>query len=65
MPSPPGRRRLESHWPTATPSQIAYLVDWVVAQMRWQFTVDDAERQALTAAMAGCPNAPVKVTFAR
>jgi hypothetical protein len=33
--------------------------------MRWQLSVDDVERQALTDGMANCPNEPVKVTLAR
>jgi hypothetical protein len=42
-----------------------YLADWVAVKMRWQLTVDDAERQALTQGTQECLNEPVKVTFAR
>jgi hypothetical protein len=51
--------------PPAEAYRCAYLADWVAVKMRWQLTVDDAERQALIDGMAGCPNEPVRVTFAR
>lgn len=51
--------------PPYQPYHCQYLTDWVATKMRWQLTVDTAERDTLTQATADCPNAPVKVTFAR
>ncbi|MFE6892057.1 hypothetical protein [Streptomyces sp. NPDC057694] len=39
--------------------------DWVATKMRWQLTVDPAEKTALDKELASCPNAPLTVTFAR
>ncbi|WP_437109649.1 HNH endonuclease family protein [Streptomyces sp. enrichment culture] len=47
------------------PYHCQYLTDWIATKMRRQLTVDTAERDTFTQATADCPNAPVKVTFAR
>ncbi|MGI5484869.1 hypothetical protein [Streptomyces lavendofoliae] len=45
--------------PPATGQHCAYLADWTATKLRWQLTVDDAERQALATGAARCPGAAV------
>ncbi|MGA4960301.1 hypothetical protein [Streptomyces lavendulocolor] len=45
--------------PPAAAQHCAYLADWTATKLRWQLTVDDAERQALATAAAQCPGATV------
>jgi len=55
-----------SDWlPTFQPYHCQYLTDWIATKLRWQLTIDPRERDALDGAVTDCPNAPVKVTFAR
>jgi hypothetical protein len=51
--------------PPYQPYRCQYLTDWIATKLRWQLTIDDAERNTLTQATAPCPNQPVKVTLAR
>ncbi|MFJ8827619.1 HNH endonuclease family protein [Streptomyces sp. NPDC102467] len=45
--------------------RCTYVTDWVAAKMRWQLSIDPAEKAALGKELDSCPNTPVKVTFAR
>jgi hypothetical protein len=36
-----------------------YVADWVTVKLRWELTADPAEKDALVAAAAGCPNEPI------
>ncbi|GGV50953.1 hypothetical protein GCM10010293_62390 [Streptomyces griseoflavus] len=51
--------------PPYEPYRCQYLTDWIATKLRWQLTVDEAERDTLTQATTGCPNQPVKITLAR
>lgn len=42
-----------------------YVADWIATKMRWQLAIDPAEKAALSENGTRCPNAPLKVTFAR
>ncbi|MFE9686182.1 HNH endonuclease family protein [Streptomyces sp. NPDC006285] len=40
--------------PPLADASCTYATDWVATKPRWQLTVDDRERDALTALAAGC-----------
>ncbi|GIG59173.1 hypothetical protein Lfu02_35450 [Longispora fulva] len=41
-----------------------YVGDWVAVKLRWNLTVDSAEKAALTTLANGCPNVTITVTRA-
>ncbi|MER7109473.1 HNH endonuclease family protein [Streptomyces sp. NPDC000229] len=45
--------------PPAAAQHCAYIADWTATKLRWQLTLDDAERQALATAAAHCSGATV------
>ncbi|XKK60646.1 HNH endonuclease family protein [Streptomyces sp. ARC32] len=51
--------------PPYQPYHCQYLTDWIATKLRWQLTVDAAERDTLTEDTAPCPNQPIQVTLAR
>jgi hypothetical protein len=44
---------------SATAQHCAYIADWTATKLRWQLTLDDAERQALATGAARYPGATV------
>ncbi|MFE9687809.1 HNH endonuclease family protein [Streptomyces sp. NPDC006285] len=50
--------------PPLTDTRCTYATDWVATKLRWQLTVDDRERDALTALAAGCGQETVSYELA-
>ncbi|MDQ0780066.1 hypothetical protein QF026_008532 [Streptomyces aurantiacus] len=54
-PSPPAPTAPRpTRTPPLTDARCTYTTDWVATKLRWQLTVDDRERAALTGLAAGC-----------
>lgn len=47
--------------PAKKSPRCAYVTEWIGVKYRWKLSIDDAEKQALTAALAKCPNTKIKV----
>lgn len=45
--------------PPLAAARCRFVVDWVAVKVRWQLTVDTAERQALLGLASECPSTPV------
>ncbi len=69
VPAAPNRSKADqdpAEWlPLYQPYHCQYLTDWIATKLRWQLTVDQAERDTLTHATTSCPNLPIQVTLAR
>ncbi|MFE2943366.1 HNH endonuclease family protein [Streptomyces sp. NPDC059255] len=51
--------------PPAEGYRCQYVADWIATKLRWQLTIDSAEKTALSEKATGCPNLPVRVALAR
>lgn len=48
--------------PPYTPARCRYVTEWTAVKVRWALTIDTAERDALAAIAADCPNVPLPST---
>jgi len=48
--------------PPYKPARCTYLGEWVTVKLRWQLTVDTAEKEALTTLAEGCPDVTITYT---
>lgn len=50
-----------STWLPIEPVRCRYIGEWTAIKLRWELTVDTAEKDTLASLAAECPNAPIEI----